>query len=185
MKNIYLSLEETVQNQQLRKLIENDPQFNIVDKMNDEERYTVIVNGPLTELSNLLLNRYSLKNNIDEVFFIGGTDCYGDVSPVGEKNVMADVNSAQSVFLSKVKVVVCGLNITREMKNRALTGYVYLKDKSVFTLEDCGIFIETKGTVCYGKMVNDVYSDAQFSDQHCQMVMALDKEKYLSIVNEY
>ena len=77
------------------------------------------------------------------------------------------------------------LNVTREMENRALAGYVYLKDKSVFTLENCGIFIETKGTVCYGKMVNDVYSDAQFADQHCQMVMAIDKEKYLTFVNKY
>ena len=185
MKNVYLSLENSLENQQLRALIENDSQFNAVDKMNDQQHYTVIVNGPLTELSNLLLNHYSLKNNIDEVLFIGGTDCYGDVTTVGEKNVMADVKSAQSVFLSGVKFVVCGLNVTREMENRALAGYVYLKDKSVFTLENCGIFIETKGTVCYGKMVNDVYSDAQFADQHCQMVMAIDKEKYLTFVNKY
>ena len=90
MKNVYLSLENSLENQQLRALIENDSQFNAVDKMNDQQHYTVIVNGPLTELSNLLLNHYSLKNNIDEVLFIGGTDCYGDVTTVGEKNVMAE-----------------------------------------------------------------------------------------------
>lgn len=185
MTNIFLSLEDSLDNRELKELIENDPQYNVVDSMNDDNKYTVIVNGPLTELNNILLNRYSIKHNIDEVLFIGGTDCFGDVTTVGEKNVMADVNSAQSVFLSGVKVVVCGLNVTREMENRALAGYVYLKDKSIFTIENCGIFIETKGTVCYGKMVTDLYSDAQFSDQHCQMITSIDKERYLSLVGKF
>lgn len=185
MKNVYLSLEDTKANQQLADLFKNDSEFNVVDSLDDKDHYTVVVNGPLTELANILMKKYDLKKNIDEVIFVGGTDCYGDVSMVGEKNVMADVKSAQSVFLSGVKVVVCGLNVTRDMANRALLPYVYLKDKSIFTTDECGVFIETKGTVCYGKMVTDIYSDAQFETHNAEMVLSINRDKYLQIVNQY
>lgn len=183
MKKIFLSLEPTKDNEELLKLLKKQANIQLVD-IDDikDEKFSIIVNGPLTELANILMTRYTLINQIEEVLFIGGSDAYGDVTPVAEKNVYADVFSAQQVFLSTVKIIMFGLNVTKDLENRALAALVYLKDPTVFTKEKCGIYVETKGKITYGKTVTDVYSDYQFEHQHCEIILDIDKNKYHNIV---
>lgn len=157
MKKVLLSLEESKDNQQLLSLIKKQSDIQLVDLAEiKDDKFTVIVNGPLTQLADILMTRYKLISQIEEVLFVGGTDAYGDVTPVAEKNVYADVFSAQQVFLSTVKIVMFGLNVTEDLQNRALAPLVYLKEPSVFVKEQCGIYVETKGKVTYGKTVTDV-----------------------------
>ncbi|HPW53831.1 MAG TPA: nucleoside hydrolase [Erysipelotrichaceae bacterium] len=183
MKKVLLSLEESKDNQQLLSLIKKQSDIQLVDLAEiKDDKFTVIVNGPLTQLADILMTRYKLISQIEEVLFVGGTDAYGDVTPVAEKNVYADVFSAQQVFLSTVKIVMFGLNVTEDLQNRALAPLVYLKEPSVFVKEQCGIYVETKGKVTYGKTVTDVYSDFQFEDHHCEIILDIDIEKYNSII---
>ncbi len=178
MKNLYLSLEESKENTLLKERISQDNEFKILTKEElKDNKFTILVNGPLTETANLLLTDYKLADNIEEILFVGGTDSYGDVTPVAEKHIYADVNSAQVVFLADVKVVIFGLNITRDLTNKALLPYAYLKDGSIFISDECGAYIETKGKTTYGKMVIDVYSDKQFEEHHCKIILDYDKNK--------
>lgn len=178
MKKIYLSLEESKNNDLLKEKLSKDKDYKILSKYElKNNKFTMIVNGPLTETANLLLTNYKLVDNIEEILFVGGSDSYGDVTAVAEKNIYADVNSAQVVFLSNVKVVIFGLNITRNLESKSLLPYAYLKDESIFTSDECGAYIETKGKTTYGKMVIDIYSDKQFEEHHCKIILDYDKDK--------
>ncbi len=178
MKNIFLSLQLSKENKLLQEKFLNDNNFKIITAEEiKEKKCTVIVNGPLTELASILFNCYKAANNIEEILFVGGSDSYGDITPAAEKNVYADVYSAQAVFLSGIKIIIFGLNITRNFNYKALLPYAYLKDKSVFVTEECGAYIETKGQSTLGKMVIDVYSDKQFEQHNCEIVLEIDKNK--------
>ncbi len=172
MKNVFLSIDNINDNKELLSLLNNDPEINIISaEQLASLKATVIVNGPLTELNNLLLTNWKLRNNIEEILFIGGSDRYGDVTPVAEKNIYADPKAAQSVFLSNIQMVVFPLNFTRNKTNKSIYPYYYIKDNSKFTVEPCGIFVETSGKYSKGMTVTDIYSDKQFEDQHCLMVL--------------
>ena len=183
MKKVFLSLEKSKYNDQLLSLIEkqDDIQLVNIDDIKDE-KFTIIVNGPMTQLANILMTRYKIIDQIEEVLFVGGTDAYGDVTAVAERNVYADVFSAQQVFLSGVKVVMFGLNVTKKLENRALAPLVYIKDQSIFIKEACGIYVETKGTITYGKTITDVYSDFQFEDHYCEIILDINANKYDAII---
>ncbi len=183
MKKVFLSLEPSKNNEQLLTLIKKQKDIQLIDiKDIKDDRFTVIVNGPLTQLANILMSRYKLIDQIDAVLFVGGSDAYGDVTPAAEKNVYADVFAAQQVFLSTVKIIMFGLNVTRNLENRALAPLVYLKDSSIFVTDECGIYVETKGKVTYGKTVTDVYSDFQFEDHHCEIVLDINRERFNTII---
>ena len=81
MKKVFLSLEKSKDNDQLLSLIKKQADIQIVD-IDDikDEKFTVIVNGPLTQLADILMTRYKLIDQIEEVLFVGGTDAYGDVT---------------------------------------------------------------------------------------------------------
>jgi len=185
MKNVYLSLNYSPENDELIQLVKSDETMNVVDLETTEENdVSVIVNGPLTEVANLLLNNWTLRNKIKQILFVGGTDKYGDVTPVAEKNVYADVYSAQQVFLSRIPIVMFGLNTTRDLENRVILPYAYLKDDTIFETEECGVYVETKGTVTKGMSVIDIYSDRQFEHHDVLFVKKIDFEKLEKVLGE-
>lgn len=89
MKKVFLSLEPSKDNEQLLTLIKKQKDIQLIDiKDIKDDRFTVIVNGPLTQLANILMSRYKLIDQIDAVLFVGGSDAYGDVTPAAEKMSM-------------------------------------------------------------------------------------------------
>ncbi len=179
---IFLSLENTAENRELTSLLKNAEQFEITDHI--EKETTVIINGPLTQLAEMLLKDHTLADKIKEILLIGGSDSYGDVTPVAEKNIYIDPESAQHVFLSGIPVVMFGLNVTRELENRALVPLAYLLEPSIFQFEECGVFVETKGTVTKGMTVTDLYSDKQFDNHHVKMVTAINLSTYMEFIRK-
>ena len=74
----------------------------------------------------MLLKDHTLTEKINEILLVGGSDSYGDVTPVAEKNIYADPESAQHVFLSGIPIVMFGLNITRQLDNKGLIPLIFL-----------------------------------------------------------
>lgn len=61
---------------------------------------------------------------------------------------------------------------------------MYLVHPELFTAERCGVKVETKGTITQGKTVTDLYSDKQFDDQHVDVVLDLDRPKFIQILKD-
>ena len=179
---VALSLRHSEDNEILVKLLEKLPEIEVVDLDNITEGTTVITNGPLTELANLLYRDYTVKKQIDKILLVGGTDAYGDVTVRAEKNIYEDPESAQHVFLSGMPIVMFGLNVTESLGNRALAPLVYLLKPEVFESEECGVFVETQGRFTRGATVTDIYSDKQFEDHFVQLVTGINMEEYVEVL---
>ena len=179
---IFLSLENSEENRELASLLKKLEQYEITDHFDSRYKTTVIVNGPLTQLSEMLLKDHTLTEKISEILLVGGSDSYGDVTPVAEKNIYADPESAQHVFLSGIPIVMFGLNITRQLDNKGLIPLIFLLEPSVFCTEKCGVLVETKGHITRGMTVTDLYSDKQFDNHYVQIIKEIDLPKYQQFV---
>ena len=179
---VALSLRHSEDNELLVKLLENLPEMEIVDLDKITEGTTVITNGPLTEVAQLLYRDFTVKNKIDRILLVGGTDAYGDVTVRAEKNIYEDPESAQHVFLSGIPIVMFGLNVTQSLGNRALAPLVYLLRPEVFTSEECGVFVETQGRITRGATVTDIYADKQFEDHFVQLVTGINMSEYVEVL---
>jgi inosine-uridine nucleoside N-ribohydrolase len=179
---VALSLRQSEENEVLVKLLEKVPEIEIVDLYDMPEGTTVITNGPLTELAKLLYRDFTVKNRIEKILLVGGTDAYGDVTVRAEKNIYEDPESAQHVFLSGIPIVMFGLNITETLKYRSLVPLVYLLKPEVFECEECGVFVETQGTITRGATVTDAYSDKQFEDHFVRLAVNMDMVKYIEVL---
>ena len=180
---VSLSLKYSDDNNLLLNLIKRQPDIELAELTEMPQGTTVITNGPLTELADLLLRDFTVKNRIDRILLVGGTDAYGDVTVRAERNIYEDPHSAQHVFLSGIPIVMFGLNVTEQLDNRALAPLVYLLEPQLFTTEECGVFVETQGRITYGATVTDIYSDKQFPDHYVQMVTAIDLDRYREILS--
>lgn len=179
---LFVSIENNEERNHLISLIDKINEIDLVDKI--EDNTIVLTNGPLTELSNLLLKDYTLCNKIEKILLIGGSDSYGDVTPLAEKNIYADPSSAQHVFLSSIPIVMFGLNVTRDLNNRSLLALAYLLKPELFKEEECGVFVETKAKKSLGMSVTDLYSDKQFDKHYVKMILEYDKESYNKLIND-
>ncbi|MBO4217982.1 MAG: nucleoside hydrolase [Erysipelotrichaceae bacterium] len=175
---VSLSLKYSEDNNLLLNLIKKQPGIELAELSEMPEGTTVITNGPLTELAGLLLRDFTVKNRIERILLVGGTDAYGDVTVRAERNIYDDPQSAQHVFLSGIPIVMFGLNVTEQLENRALAPLVYLLKPEIFDTEECGVFVETQGRITYGATVTDLYSDKQFPDHYVQLVKAIDLNEY-------
>ena len=173
---LFLSLEKSENNDELLNIVNHNPQITVTDTI--EEKTFVLVNGPLTHLSNMLLRDYTLADKIEKILLVGGSDSYGDVTPVAERNIYEDPESAQHVFLAGIPIVMFGLNVTRDLGNRALLPLAYLFKPQIFDTEECGVFVETKAAKTRGMTVTDLYSDKQFDKHYVEMVKGFDKEEF-------
>ncbi|MDY5841314.1 MAG: nucleoside hydrolase [Peptoniphilaceae bacterium] len=56
---------------------------------------------------------------------------------------------------------------------------LYLTHPEIFTLEEAGVFIETKGPLTRGKTVCDLRSDFHFEDRHALVGMGVDRNAFV------
>lgn len=179
---LFLSLEKSAENDELLAIIKKDPHITITDKI--EDHTTVLVSGPLTELAHLLTRDYTLADRIEHILLVGGSDSYGDVTPVAERNIYKDPLAAQHVFLSGIKIIMFGLNVTRELDNRALLALLYLYKPQLFDSEECGVFVETKAAKSKGMTVTDLYSDKQFDKHYVEIVKDYDHDAFRQFLED-
>jgi non-specific riboncleoside hydrolase len=72
---------------------------------------TIAAIGPLTNIALLLKMYPEVKENIDEIVFMGGSLTRGNKTVMGEFNIATDPEAAKIVFSSGVKLVMAGLDM--------------------------------------------------------------------------
>lgn len=62
------------------------------------------------------------------------------------------------------------------------TAVLYPLYPDLFSGEEAGVAVETKGTISYGKTVTDLYSDKQFPFKNALVLLDVDREKLIETV---
>ena len=76
---------------------------------------TIVATGALTNVALALKAFPNIKENIDEIIFMGGSVDNGNVSPAAEFNILCDPEALDIVLKSGVPVKMVGLNVTRKV----------------------------------------------------------------------
>jgi pyrimidine-specific ribonucleoside hydrolase len=89
-----------------------------------DEKITIVVTGPLTNVASLILAHPEIKSKIERISWMGGTAVRGNVIPTAEFNAYVDPHAVEIVFRSGIPIVMSGLDVTEkafitidEMKN--------------------------------------------------------------------
>ena len=81
---------------------------------NSDEKITICVLGPMTNIGKVLSANPELAKNIDQIIFMGGGAGFGNHTPVAEFNILVDPEAAKVVLSSGAKLVMMGLDVTHQ-----------------------------------------------------------------------
>lgn len=79
-----------------------------------EGQLEVIAVGPLTNIATAIVKYPDLDKLIKRVLIMGGAASGGNVTPAAEFNIYEDPHAAQTLFMSGIPVVMCGLEVTMQ-----------------------------------------------------------------------
>ena len=88
--------------------------FIIDTLMNSDEKVTLVPTGPLTNIGMAIRFEPRIIEKINRIVLMGGSYQLGNMTPAAEFNILADPDAAHVVFSSGVKVVMMGLDLTRQ-----------------------------------------------------------------------
>ena len=88
--------------------------FIIETLKNSNEKITLVVTGPMTNVAMAFRMEPSIVEKVKRVIFMGGSYQLGNVTPAAEFNIFADAEAAYVVFNSGVPLVMMGLDLTRK-----------------------------------------------------------------------
>ena len=88
--------------------------FIIDTLMNSDEKITLVPTGPLTNIGMAIRFGPRIIEKINRIVLMGGSYQLGNMTPAAEFNILADPDAAHIVFSSGVKVVMMGLDLTRQ-----------------------------------------------------------------------
>lgn len=86
--------------------------FLIETLMNSKEKITLVPIGPCTNIGMAFKLEPRIKNHIEEIVFMGGSDKTGNVTPTAEANFWHDPEAVRIILKSGVKCVIGSLNAT-------------------------------------------------------------------------
>ena len=81
---------------------------------NSDERITLAVLGPMTNIGKLIRDFPNTKNKIEKIVFMGGGAGMGNHTPVAEFNILVDPEAADIVLSSGVPLIMMGLDVTHQ-----------------------------------------------------------------------
>tara|TARA_B100000282_G_C31692473_1_gene472149 strand:- start:205 stop:1137 length:933 start_codon:yes stop_codon:yes gene_type:complete len=81
---------------------------------NSDEKVTLCVLGPMTNIGKLLQKFPEISTKIEKIIFMGGGAGFGNHTPVAEFNILVDPEAANIVFKSGVELVMMGLDVTHQ-----------------------------------------------------------------------
>ena len=88
--------------------------FIIETLMNSDEKITLVPTGPLTNIGMAIRFEPRIIEKINRIVLMGGSYQLGNMTPAAEFNILADPDAAHIVFSSGVKMVMMGLDLTRQ-----------------------------------------------------------------------
>ena len=88
--------------------------FIIDTLMNSDEKVTLVPTGPLTNIGMEIRFEPRIIEKINRIVLMGGSYQLGNMTPAAEFNILADPDAAHIVFSSGVKIVMMGLDLTRQ-----------------------------------------------------------------------
>ena len=88
--------------------------FIIDTLMNSDEKVTLVPTGPLTNIGMAIRFEPRIIEKINRTVLMGGSYQLGNMTPAAEFNILADPDAAHIVFSSGVKIVMMGLDLTRQ-----------------------------------------------------------------------
>ena len=59
---------------------------------------------------------------------------------------------------------------------------VYVQYPELFKGVDCGVYVETQGTISMGRTCTDIWTDFKYDDRHCTVFLDVDTEKFAKLV---
>lgn len=89
-------------------------QFIIDTLLASKEQITLVATGPLTNIAMAIRLKPDIIEKIEEIVIMGGAYQHGNVTPAAEFNIFADADAAHVVFTCGKKIVMIGLDVTRE-----------------------------------------------------------------------
>lgn len=96
-----------------------------------DEKVTIVITGPMTNLAVFLITYPELKEKIDKFVIMGGSSIGGNVTPAAEFNIYVDAEAADIVFKSGVDIVLCPLDVTMK---------AYVTEKELEEIKEIGGF---------------------------------------------
>lgn len=97
------------------EMVAQDAVELLADVLRDsEEKVTLAVTGPMTNVARLLQQHPELTPRIDEIIFMGGSTERGNHTPTAEFNTYADPEALDVVLQTGVPVRMIGLNLTHQ-----------------------------------------------------------------------
>ena len=88
--------------------------FIIDTLMNSDEKVTLVPTGPLTNIRIAIRFEPRIIEKINRIVLMGGSYQLGNMTPAAEFNILADPDAAHIVFSSGLKIVMMGLDLTRQ-----------------------------------------------------------------------
>ena len=79
-----------------------------------EEKVTLCVLGPMTNIGKALIEKPELSDNIEQIIFMGGSATGGNTTPAAEFNILVDPDATEIVLHSGTKLVMMGLDVTHQ-----------------------------------------------------------------------
>ena len=61
---------------------------------------------------------------------------------------------------------------------------MYLAHPELFEAEEAGVYVETRGSITRGKTVTDLWSDKQFEKKNAQVVLKVDRDRFIAILKD-
>lgn len=61
---------------------------------------------------------------------------------------------------------------------------MFLAHPELFESEEAGVYVETRGSITRGKTVTDLWSDKQFEKKNAQVVLKVDRDRFIEILKD-
>ena len=87
----------------------------IIDTLLENDKVTVVVTGPMTNLALAINHNPNIISHIEEIALMGGSTGEGNITKAAEFNILVDPEAADICFKAGVPMRMLGLNVTRQI----------------------------------------------------------------------
>ena len=104
----------------------------LINTLNKNDKVTLVVTGPMTNVAMALRKEPSIKDNIEQIVIMGGSTTSGNITQEAEFNIYVDPEAAFIVFNSGIPLRMIGLNVTRRLlvKDEILNRFIPINNKA-------------------------------------------------------